>query len=113
MSHALPDRRATLRSLGAGAAVLGASISSSLVVAEPTKIKGNIRQSICRWCYSRIPLDKLCEIAKKIGYQSIELLSPAEAKQVKAAGLTCALLGGADIANGLNRKENHDRIVKR
>jgi hydroxypyruvate isomerase len=28
-------------------------------------------------------------------------------------GLTCAVLGGADIANGLNRKENHEAILKK
>jgi hydroxypyruvate isomerase len=110
MSNPLPDRRSALRNLGVG--VVGASLASSLVAGETPKINGNLKQSICRWCYGRIPLEKLCEIAKSIGYQSIELLSPDEAKKVKAAGLTCALLGGADIAKGLNRKEYHDPIVK-
>ena len=111
MSQILPDRRSALRNLGAG--VVGASLASSLALGDAPKIKGNLKQSICRWCYSGIPLEKLCAIAKGIGYQSIELLSPDEAKKVKAAGLTCALMGGADIANGLNRKEYHDAIVKK
>ena len=110
MSRDLPDRRSTLRNLGAG--VVGATLASSLALGDTPKAKGNIRQSLCRWCYSGIKLEKLCEVAKKIGYQSIELLSPDEAKKVKAAGLTCALMGGADIAKGLNRKEYHDGIVK-
>jgi hydroxypyruvate isomerase len=79
---------------------------------DAPKAKGNIKQSICRWCYNRIKLEKLCEIAKSIGYQSIELLLPDEIKVVKKAGLTCAVVGGAEIARGLNRKENHDRIIK-
>ena len=111
MSQILPDRRSALRNLGAG--VVGASLASSLALGDAPKSKGNLKQSICRWCYSRISLEKLCEIAKGIGYQSIELLSPDEAKKVKAAGLTCALMGGADIGNGLNRKEYHDGIVKK
>ena len=111
MSHDLPDRRSTLRTLGAG--VIGATLASSPTLADTPKIKGNLKQSICRWCYNGMKLEKLCEAAKKIGYQSIELLSPDEAKKVKAAGLTCALLGGADIAKGLNRKEYHDPIVKK
>jgi hydroxypyruvate isomerase len=81
--------------------------------AAPPKIKGNILQSVCRWCYGKVPLAKLAEEAKRIGYRSIELLTPKEALEVRKAGLTCALLGGADIANGLNRKENHPRIIKR
>jgi hydroxypyruvate isomerase len=107
MPRTLPDRR---RALGAAAAL---AAGASLLAEEPPKSKGNIKQSICRWCYSRIPLPKLAEEAKKLGYVSIELLSPKECLVVKEAGLTCAMMGGADIANGLNRKENHDRIVKR
>jgi hydroxypyruvate isomerase len=49
---------------------------------------------------------------KKIGYQSIELLVPPEFETVKKAGLTCAILGGASIPDGLNRKENHEKIEK-
>ena len=112
MSHDLPDRRSALRNLGVG--VVGASLASSLALGDAPKIKGNLKQSICKWCYNgKLSLEKLCAVAKEIGYQSIELLSPDEAKTVKAAGLTCALLGGADIANGLNRKEYHDGIVKK
>ncbi len=110
MSRDLPDRRSTLRNLGVG--VVGATLASSLALGDAPKPKGNLKQSICRWCYGGIKLEKLCEVAKKIGYQSIELLSPDEAKKVKAAGLTCALMGGADIVKGLNRKEYHDGIVK-
>ncbi|HMP18321.1 MAG TPA: TIM barrel protein [Gemmatales bacterium] len=74
--------------------------------------KGNIQQSICKWCYGRIKLDDLCKEAVKIGYKSIELLLPPEILQVKKYGLTCALIGGADIVHGLNRAENHPKIIK-
>ena len=107
MSHSI-DRRSALAALG----LAGLSAAPLRALEDATKPKGNIKQSICRWCYGRIKLEKLCEIAKAIGYQSIELLLPAEIKVVKNAGLTCAMMGGASIARGLNRKENHDRIVK-
>jgi hydroxypyruvate isomerase len=107
MSHSL-DRRSALAALG----LAGLSAASLRALADAPKPKGNIKQSICRWCYGRIKLEKLCEIAKAIGYQSIELLGPAEIKVVKKAGLTCAVMGGADIAKGFNRKEYHDRLVK-
>src|SRR5204863_5141142 len=56
---------------------------------------------------------KLAEEAKKIGYQSIELLGPDQIKLVKKMGLTCAVMSTAgSIADGLNRKENHDKIIK-
>ena len=63
--------------------------------AEESKANGNIKQSVCRWCYNDIPLEKLAEESKRIGYQSIELLTPEEFKKVKPLGLTCAMLSGA------------------
>ncbi len=106
MSQVL-DRRSALAALG----LAGLSAASLRALEEAPKPRGNIKQSICRWCYGRIKLDRLCAIAKALGYQSIELLLPDEIKVVKKAGLTCAVVGGADIARGLNRKENHDRIL--
>jgi hydroxypyruvate isomerase len=105
MSPRLPHRRAALAS---ALALTGSALARD----EAPKSKGNIKQSICRWCYGKIALPKLCEIAKALGYSSIELLMPPDIKTVKEAGLTCAMIGGASIPNGLNRKEYHDRIVK-
>ena len=50
------SRRAMLRTLGAGA--LGAAAFSPehlALAAEPAKPKGNIKQSVCRWCYGQDP----------------------------------------------------------
>jgi len=103
------SRRTVLKALGVGAAgVLAASARSD----EAPKVKGNIKQSVCRWCYGRIPLEKLARAAKAMGYQSIELLLPQEYLKIKPLGMTCAMIGGADIANGLNRKENHAKILR-
>jgi hydroxypyruvate isomerase len=76
---------------------------------------GSMKQSICRWCYNGVPLEKLCGEAQRIGYSSIELLTPAEVKTVAAQGLTCAVLMGGPsvtISKGFNRTENHDQHVK-
>jgi hydroxypyruvate isomerase len=110
MTRSLPDRRTALGALGAAA--VGSLAAAGSLPADDARAKGNIKQSICRWCYGRIPLEKLCQMARAIGYQSIELLRPPDVKTVKAAGLTCAMLGQPDIVNGLNRTANHDRIVK-
>jgi hydroxypyruvate isomerase len=104
------SRRSALKTLGAG--VAGALALSFHASADAPKAKGNIKQSVCRWCYGRIPLEKLAEAVKDMGYKSVELLLPAEYLKIKPMGLTCAMIGGADIANGLNRKENHDKIAK-
>jgi hydroxypyruvate isomerase len=107
-----PDRRSVLKAVGVGA--VGA-LAAGAEFEEPGRAKANtnIKQSICRWCYSKIRLDELAAEAKKLGYQSIELLTPEEIKTVKGHGLTCSIMRCASgIVNGVNRKENHDKIEK-
>jgi len=78
---------------------------------EPYKIKGNINQSVCKWCYGKMSLEDLCLAAKKIGYKSIELLGPNDIPTLKKHGLTCAMLNGAgSIGDNWNRKENHEKL---
>lgn len=103
-----PDRRSALAALAA----LGLSAADLVALDDVPKLKGNVNHSICRWCYGGIKLDKLCEIAKSLGYSSIELLGPKDIEEVEKAGLSCAVVRCDSIAKGLNRKENHDRIVK-
>jgi hydroxypyruvate isomerase len=80
---------------------------------ESSSPRGNIKQSVCRWCYGKIPLEKLAAEAKRMGFKSIELLTPQEVPTVKAAGLTCAMLSGAcTIPDGFNDTNNHDRLAK-
>src|SRR6266478_419473 len=111
---ALLSRRSVLQTAGLG--MVGAWVAPALAADKPqeesSKPKGNIKQSICRWCYDKIPLEKLAEEAAKIGFKSIELLWPKEYLIVKPYGLTCAMIKCESIPKGLNRKDNHDRIEK-
>src|SRR5262249_53565595 len=105
------DRRGALKSAAVGA--LGTCLTRTALAGaagDPPVARGNIKQSVCRWCYGRIPLAKLAAEAARIGYKSVELLMPEEFKEVKPYGLTCAMIRCASITAGLNRKENHDRI---
>ena len=73
---------------------------------------GRINQSVCRWCYGRIPLDDLCASAKSYGYKSVELLNENEWATAKKHGLGCAM--GASFGSipvGFNRPDNHDKLV--
>jgi hydroxypyruvate isomerase len=80
---------------------------------EPNKAKGNVKQSLCRWCYNKVPLDKLAQTAVELGYKSIELIGPQDFLKIKAYGLTCSMLSGAQsIASCLNRFDQHDRVEK-
>jgi hydroxypyruvate isomerase len=107
MNHKMTRRSALTM---AGASAVGLASARSLLAEEPRKGNGNIRQSVCRWCFNRIPLETLAAEAARLGYKSIELLGAEEFKTIKPLGLTCAMVRCASITDGLNRRENHDKI---
>ena len=78
------------------------------------QLKGKINHSVCKWCYSKIPLEQFAQDCQKIGLKSIELLGPDEWPILKKYGLTCALPNGAGmgIEKGFNDPANHDALVK-
>jgi hydroxypyruvate isomerase len=81
-------------------------------VAIPVKRKGNIRQSVSRWCYQKIPIEQLCTYAAEIGLKGIDLLNPDEFEVPPRYGLVCCMgyAGGGEIGSAMNRIENHARI---
>jgi hydroxypyruvate isomerase len=112
------SRRSALGKITGGAAVLAAasSLSHRLTAADiagGAKLKGRINHSVCKWCYNSIPLEEFCQAAKDIGLQSVELLEVKDFPTLKKYGLVCAMVSGVPggIESGLNRVENHDKIV--
>jgi hydroxypyruvate isomerase len=113
------SRRSALRKVAGAAAVFTAAsnLSFRLNAAEAAvgaKLKGRVNHSVCKWCYKDIELEDFCKAAKEIGLQSIELLEVKDFPTLKKYDLTCAMVTGVPgmINNGLNRIENHDKIVK-
>jgi hydroxypyruvate isomerase len=78
----------------------------------PIKRKGNIRQSVSRWCYQKIPLDQLCAYSAEIGCKAIDLLKADEWDMPAKYGLVCAMgyAEGGTIKSAMNRVENHAAI---
>jgi hydroxypyruvate isomerase len=113
MSGERLNRRTIVKATGIGALTALSAPFAHVRAEEPSSPRGNIKQSVCRWCYGKIPLEKLTAEAKRIGFKSIELLTPQEVPTVKAAGLTCAMLSGAcTIPDGFNETKNHERLEK-
>ncbi|MGI8784880.1 MAG: hydroxypyruvate isomerase family protein [Acidobacteriota bacterium] len=105
-------RRSVLQSVAVGAAGSFASARASVFEqAAESKVRGNIPQSACKWCYDRkLSLEELAAGAARIGLKSIELIGPEDFAVVKKHGLTCAMTWGTGpIPDCLNRVENHDR----
>src|SRR5262245_42947812 len=112
------SRRSALRKISGGAAAVAvaADLSKHLTAAETasgTALKGRVHHSVCKWCYRNIELEEFCKAAKDIHLQSIELLEVKDFPTLKKYGLTCAMVTGVPgmIGSGLNRVENHDKIV--
>src|SRR5258708_18965951 len=82
-------------------------------LAEAGASKGGLKQSVCRWCYKNIQLEDLARESAKLGLKGMDLIGWDEWPVVQKYGLKPAMTtGGGTIPDGLNRKENHDKIEK-
>jgi len=77
-------------------------------------LKGNIRHSVCPWCYPGIPLEDLIIAAKDIGITSVELLHPDQWSLVAKHGLTCAMAYASPLGleTGFNDPNLHERLLQ-
>jgi hydroxypyruvate isomerase len=109
------SRRLMIRQAASGVAAASLAASPALSSAAELQIterKGNIRQSVSRWCYEKIPLDELCAKSAAMGLKAIDLLNEDEWDLPRRYGLVCSMgyAGGGEIRNGMNRVENHAKI---
>jgi hydroxypyruvate isomerase len=111
MKPILFSRRAALKSGLATTALASLSQIAKGDNASPVR-KGRIHQSVCRWCYKDIPLDRLCAYAAQIGLKGVDLLQPDEYEVPRRYGLICSMAyaGAGTIPGALNRTENHTAI---
>lgn len=120
----MPTRRHALKTLLAGAAAV--SVAPALSLAEnqqpttsnrqpiPPPRKGNIRHSVCRWCFDSMPLDDLCKAAKNLGISAIDLIGPKDWDTLKKHGLDSSMCNGAEInlVDGWNNPKFHEQLLK-
>jgi hydroxypyruvate isomerase len=106
------SRRNVLKSVLSGATMASLPSVCWSQDSGPIKRKGNIRQSVSRWCYQKIPLDKLCAYSAEIGLKAIDLLNPDEFEVPGRFGLVCSMGygGGGEIGSAMNRVENHAKL---
>ena len=110
MSNGKISRRTALKS---GLAVSALASWPGIAIAEDAAAtKKRIRQSVCRWCYQKMPIDDLCAAAAQMGLFGIDLLNPDEYEVPRRHGLICTM-GYADagtIPEAMNRTEHHPAI---
>lgn len=97
--------------LSAGAAFSGAFPAEARL---KDRVENRIRHSVCKRCYSKVPLEEFCRKVKTIGIESVELLGPKEWPTLKEHGLYCALPHGAGmgIEKGFNEPTYHDKLIE-
>jgi hydroxypyruvate isomerase len=99
----------------AGAALAGSAVASGrgAMAGERLVKNGRLKQSVCRWCYAKIPLPELCKAVAEMGLTAIDLIDEKDWPVLKEHGLICSMgwQTGGDIPNGLNDPANHDLIV--
>lgn len=115
------SRRSAIQKVAAGAAAVAVAAKLSPIVhaqdAAPTKLKGRINHSACRWCYSKIQLEDLCKAGKEMGLVALDLIDPKDFPVLKKHGLTVSLVnypsidGLGGITKAFNRVEHHDKLV--
>jgi len=72
---------------------------------------GRLKQSVARWCYGKMALEDLARASAEMGICGMDLVDPVDWPVLKKYGLVCAIAnGGGSIAEGFNRKGNHDRL---
>jgi len=97
-----------------GAAVLATRFRSARQAAQGVVKNGRLKQSVSRWCYSKIPMPEFCKAVADMGLTAIDLLEEPDWAVVRDHGLVCtmAYAGGGSIRDGLNVTANHDAIVR-
>lgn len=113
-------RRAVLRG-AAAVTVAGTGLIAARSQAEERETNGRIKQSIVHWCFGsrgeQWDLNKTCEVAKELGYKSVELVSPDDFPTLKKHDLTCAIVGariqpGPPFMRGFNNPKYHPMVIQ-
>jgi hydroxypyruvate isomerase len=122
------DRRTFVKAASAALGALGGTAALGACAAVPAggpgwaaaspPATGALKQSVCRWCYKDLPLDRLAAAAAGMGLRSVELLEPEEFDVVTRHGLVCAMTNAPGdprtrITEGFNRTENHAWLLPR
>src|SRR6266436_6486146 len=102
------SRRTMLKSAVSGVTMASMPAMSWQEQKSAIPRKGQIKQSVSRWCYEKIPLDELCAYAAQIGLKGVDLLKPEEYEIPGRHGLVCtmAYAGGGVFFVALRRAAN-------
>ncbi len=90
--------------------------ASAALAQTAVQRKGRLKQCVTRGVFARsMNFEETCRAAAEMGCSGYDLIGPGEWPILKKYGLIPTMYPpgpGGTIADGLNRKENHDRLEK-
>ncbi len=100
----------TRRSFLPAVAALAGSVAAP---AQTIQRKGRLKQSATRGCFGRgMAFPEICKQAARLGLKGVDLVGPAEYPVLKEHGLIATMSRGpTGIRDGINRVENHAKMV--
>ncbi len=112
-NHGTELSRRTVVAAAAAMAAGAAAGSGEAAEVERAVTRGNLRHSVCLWCY-RMKTAEMAPIARKLGLVGIDLVAPDDFPVLQEHGLLCTMTSGVwgGIPKGLNRREHHAPIVE-
>ena len=110
------QRRDLIKTLAVGAttAFIGSGFTKLEAQEVSNQLKGNIKHSVCQWCYPDLSLDELCEVAKEFGLMGIDLIGPSGWDTLKKHDLVSTMCNGAEISltEGFNDPQYHSELIE-
>ncbi|MBZ0256171.1 hydroxypyruvate isomerase, partial [bacterium] len=99
-------RRGIIKSLLAGSAFALISGRSGKSEAAPTRLKGRIKQCVCRGFWGKYPWDEFLPAVKQMGIVGIDLVGQNDWAKLKEYGMISSMSPGAgSIKNGINNPD--------
>ncbi|KLU07667.1 Hydroxypyruvate isomerase [Rhodopirellula islandica] len=87
----------------------GSAVAAGTVDAK----QGRLNQSVCKWCFPKISLEKMAQEAASMGLVGIDLLDPKDFPTLKKHGLVCTMVQSHSLANGLCDTKFHDECLEK
>jgi hydroxypyruvate isomerase len=109
------SRRRWLQVTAAAAGVLAVDgVEPAVAADEPVARNGRVKQSLVHWCYQKYwKIDEMCQVAKRLGCVSVELVDPKDWPTLKKHGLVCAIAGSHWFDKGMNNPAYQDMCIEK
>ncbi|NIL98381.1 MAG: TIM barrel protein [Planctomycetales bacterium] len=80
---------------------------------DAAALKGHIRHSIVHWCFAEYwDVEQTCQVAHKLGCQSVELVGPEHWATLKKYNLSCAIVPSHLFVQGMNNPRYQSACIE-